>query len=306
MENTQRVGNVYLIDTKMFGFDRYNAAYLVQGKELALVDTGGPGRLETVREAIMAHDFSPSDISRIFVTHTHSDHCGNVAPLLRECPEATVYVHPLGYENLVDPSIAQALRKKLYNPAMFARFADMEPVPQSRIKYLNDGDVFDLGDGVALRIIFAPGHQPDGVVFLEEKSSGLFINDLVGNYLQDADSHYALNPVKSDHQLAIESLGKLKDLPVSHLYMGHFGICDRPKEVMVKAIGIMQQLLEIGIRCLSEGRPERIADKVMEITMPQLEKLRPVRGEAVYQYATQEHVPSQAKIFAKYCQERLG
>jgi len=306
MELTERVDNVYMIDTKMFGFDKYNAAYLVKGKEIALVDTGGPGRLETVKKGIKAHGFSPSDISHIFITHTHPDHCGNVAPLLRECPEARVYVHPLGSENLTDPSIAQGIRKKVYNPAMFARFEDMEPVPQSRIQYMNDGDVFDLGNGEILEIIFAPGHQPDGIVILEERSRGLFINDLVGNYLQDADAHYVLNPVKSDHELAIECLRKLMDIPVSNLYMGHYGICDRPRQVITRAISIMQQLLDIGSKYIRESQPERIADKVLEFTMPELEKLRPVRGEALYQYATQEHVASQTKIFAEYCRRKFG
>jgi glyoxylase-like metal-dependent hydrolase (beta-lactamase superfamily II) len=306
MELTERVDNVYLIDTKMFGFEKYNAAYLVKGKEIALVDTGGPGRWETVRQGIKAHGFSPSDISHIFITHTHTDHCGNVAPLLRECPEARVYVHPLGSENLTDPSIAQAIRKKVYNPAMFARFSDMEPVPPSRIQCLNDGDVFELGNGEILKIIFAPGHQPDGIVILEEKNMGLFINDLVGNYLQDADAHYALNPAKSDHEVAIASLRKLMDIPVSILYMGHYGISDRPKQVMIRAIAIMQQLLDVGSKYVREGQTERIADKVFEMTMPELEKLRPVRGDGLYQYATQEHMASQAQIFTEYCRKKFG
>jgi glyoxylase-like metal-dependent hydrolase (beta-lactamase superfamily II) len=306
MELTERVDNVYLIDTKMFGFEKYNAAYLVKGKEIALVDTGGPGRWQTVRNGIKAHGFSPRDISYIFITHTHSDHCGNVAPLLKESPEAKVYVHPLGVENLTDPSIAQAVRKKLYNPAMFARFSDMEPVPPSRIQYLNDGDVFDLGDGEKLRIIFAPGHQPDGIVIFEERNRGIFINDLVGNYLQDADAHYALNPVKSDHELAIESLEKLMDIPALYLYMGHYGISDRPKQVITRAIAVMQQLLDVGRECIREGQPERISDKVLEITLPELEKVRTVRRDALYQYATQEHMASQAKIFAEYCRKKFG
>ena len=306
MDLGERIDNVYLIDTKMFGFDKYNAAYLVKGRELALVDTGGPGRLETVRQGIMAHGFSTSDISRIFITHTHSDHCGNVAPLLRECPDAMAYVHPLGSENLTNPSIAQALRKKLYNPAMFARFTDMEPVPASRIRYLNDGDAFDLGDGEKLKIIFTPGHQPDGIVILEQKNRGLFINDLIGNYLQDADAHYALNPVNSDHEMAIKSIQKLIDLPISNLFMGHFGICDRPKEVMTRAIVVMQQLLDVCIQYMREDKADRIADRILEMTMPELEKLRPARGEELYIYATQEHMPSQAKIFSDYCHNKFS
>ena len=92
---------------------------------------------------------------------------------------------------------------------MATKFGEMEPVPLSRIKQVNDGDVFDLGNGEKLKIIFAPGHHPGGIVIYEEKNNGLFVNDLVGNYLADADSHYPLNPPGSDHLLAIESLKKL-------------------------------------------------------------------------------------------------
>ena len=45
---------------------------------------------------------------------------------------------------------------------MARRFAEMEPVPRERINAFNDGDVFDLGDGVRLRGVFTPGHQPGG------------------------------------------------------------------------------------------------------------------------------------------------
>ena len=76
METVDRADNVYLIDTKMFNFNRYCAAYLVVGKEIALIDTGLPNQLETVRAGIQAHGFSISDISHIFITHAHTDHCG--------------------------------------------------------------------------------------------------------------------------------------------------------------------------------------------------------------------------------------
>jgi hypothetical protein len=58
---------------------------------------------------------------------------------------------------------------------MAARFVEMVPVPPSRIEHLSDGDTFDLGNGERLKIIFSPGHQPSGIVILEEKNKGLFI-----------------------------------------------------------------------------------------------------------------------------------
>jgi glyoxylase-like metal-dependent hydrolase (beta-lactamase superfamily II) len=306
MSFVEQLDNIYAVDAKMFGFDHYLSIYLVKGSEIALIDTGMPPQIEAVRAGIKAHGFSASDISSIFITHSHPDHCGNVAPLLRESPKAKVYIHPLGSAELIDPSIDSARRKQVLPPKMAARFGEMEPVPPSRIQNLNDGDVFDLGNGEKLKIIFAPGHQPSGIVLFEEKNQGLFINDLVGNYLADAGAHYPLNPPGSDHQQAIQSLKKLMGIPVANLYLGHYGIIrENPKQVMSNAIDKMQRLLDIGTKYMREGKPESIASKVYKTILPELEKLRPIRGEAVYQYATQEHVSAQAKLFAKYCQERL-
>jgi glyoxylase-like metal-dependent hydrolase (beta-lactamase superfamily II) len=306
MSFVEQLDNIYAIDAKMFGFDKYESIYLVKGKELALIDTGLPRQLEEVRAGIKGKGFAISDISYIFVTHSHTDHIGNVAPLLRESRGAKVYVHPAGAEDLLDPSIDAVKRKQLLPPKMAARFGDMEPVPPDRIQRLNDGDEFDLGDGEKLKVIFAPGHHPSGIVLFEQKNNGLFINDLVGNYLADAGAHYALNPPNSDHQQAIQSLKKLMEIPVANLYLGHYGIIrENPKQVMSNAIEKMQQLLDIGREYMKAGKADSIADKVYEIMLPELEKLRPVRGEEVYQYATQEHVASQVKLFAKYCQERL-
>jgi glyoxylase-like metal-dependent hydrolase (beta-lactamase superfamily II) len=305
MSFLERLNNVYVIDTKMWGFNHYHSAYLIEGKELALIDTGEPNQIEAVRSGIKAHGFSMSDILYIFVTHTeHIDHAGNVAPLLRDCPKANVYINPIGEKALIDPSSTRL--KERMSPALQARVAPVEPVPPSRIRYLNDGDVFSLGNGEELKIIFSPGHQPSGIVILGEKNNGLFINDLVGNYLADADSHYPLLPLGSDPEQIIESLKKLLDLPVGYLYLGHYGICDRPREIMARAIDKYQQILEIGRKYMSEKKPEVIADKVYEAILPELEKLRLVRGEAIYQYASREHIPFQAKLFAKYCQERLN
>jgi glyoxylase-like metal-dependent hydrolase (beta-lactamase superfamily II) len=305
MDYKKSLNNVYLIDAKMFGFAHYMSSYLVKGKEIALVDTGLATQVETVRGSIKAHGFSVKDISYIFITHAHPDHYGAVAALLKENTIAKVYIHPLGVAELADPSIDAAVRKVALPPKMAARFEGIEAVPISRIQPLKDGDTYDLGNGENLKVIFAPGHQPSGIVIWEEKNKGLFINDLVGNYLPDVKAHYTLNPPNSDHQQAIKSLNILLSLPIENLYLGHYGIVsDNPKKVMTDAIANMQKLLDIGSKYMRQGQPEKIADEVYQLILPQLEKLR-TRGEEIYQYATGEHVSSQAKLFAKYCQQKM-
>ncbi len=307
MNYLERLDNIYVIDTKMLGFDHYNSAFLVAGKEIALIDTGEPAQIEAVRAGIKAHGFSISDISYIFVTHCeHLDHAGNVAPILREAPRAKVYINPIGEVYLTNP--AGTNWKERFSPQALVRRAAgkaMEPVPPERIRHLNDGDIFDLGNGEKLKIIFAPGHQPSGIVIYEEKNNGLFINDLVGLCLADAQVHYPLNPFGSDNLLALESLKKLKELPVANLYLGHYGICQEPQEIMTRAINNIQRLLDIGKKYMNQGKAEKIANEVTDAISPELGKLRIVRGETLYQYAAYEHVPFQAKLFAKYCQEKL-
>ena len=203
-----RLNNVYMIDTKMFGFDNYMSAYLVKGAEIAMIDTGLPTQIDAARRGIKEHGFSVGDISHIFITHSHPDHSGNVAPILEENPLAKVYIHPMAVEQLIDPSIELAIREKALPPRMHAKIGEMEPVAPDRIVEMKDGQLFDLGHGERLKAIFAPGHQPDGVILYEEKHNGLFINDLVGNYFPDADAHYPLSPPNSNHKQTIESLQK--------------------------------------------------------------------------------------------------
>jgi len=300
MDDVTRADNVHLVDTKMFFFDRFNAAYLIRGEETALIDTGVAPSLELVRAGIASHGFSMKDVSYIFVTHEHADHYGNVGPLLRENPHAKVFIHPAGLPFLKDPDGERAKVHSVLPPHMSSRFGTVEPVPLSRIQTLNDGDVVDLGDGEKLRVMFAPGHQPGGTVILAEKHMGLFVNDLVGLNLGDADAAFVFTPPRSHVKQAMESIGKIMDIPVRKLFLGHFGIWDNPKFVFQRALENMQWLLDMGAKCVEEGKPGEIADRFKTRVMPEVEKIRKARGEGIYAYMSDELVPSLSSNFANY------
>ncbi len=170
MKYRMRANNVYVIDTKMFGFERYSSCFLVKGKELALIDTGMPNQYEDLRAGFKAHGFSLGDISYIFVSHCeHPDHAGNVGNIMKENLRAKVYINPLGREYLTDPSIEDARRRAELPPKMADRFGTMTPVPASRIEHLKDGDMVDLGNGEKLKIIFSPGISRADWLFWKRK-----------------------------------------------------------------------------------------------------------------------------------------
>jgi glyoxylase-like metal-dependent hydrolase (beta-lactamase superfamily II) len=303
------MNNIYVIDTKMFGLDHYASAFLVKGSELVMIDTGQPKQLEAVRDGIKAHGFSVSDISRIFVTHCeHPDHAGNVAALLRESPQAKVYINPIGKKIMLDPRAVDWT--KLVSAELLPKYMELvnvwEPVPASRIETLSDGQEIDLGDDEKLKVMFTPGHQPSGMVVIESKNFGVFINDLVGNCFLDADSHYPLSPTKSDNIETVSVLKKLLDDDFNYLYLGHYGIADNPKKVLSQAIDKIQALLDMGKKNILEGTPEKIPEEYFSMVDPELEKLKAKRGEPVYKYASKHHIISQGKLFVQYCQQQFG
>ena len=86
---------------------------------------------------------------------------------------------------------------------------------------------------------------------------------------------------------------------VTRLFLGHFGINDKPEQLIEHALDGMQQLMDIGAACIAEGKPEEIIPRVYAFKMLEVEKLK-ARGKALYEYTSQELVASQAKLFAEY------
>jgi len=285
MNFPKRADNVYVIDTYGFGSVHHSSCFIVEGKEIALIDTGVPKQVDKVRAGIKEHGFSISDVSYIFVTHCeHADHSGNVGAFVKENPKIKVYINPIGLELLLDASKDNKKRQEATPPQVAAEHGEQIPVPRSSIELLNDGDVFDIGNGEKLRIMFTSGHQPSGLVIFEEKNNGLFINDIVGDYFADADFLQVLTPPGSDVVKSMEALKKFLDMPISKLYLGHFGIHDKPKELIQRALNGFQQLMDIAAQCMEEGKPEEIESRVFASKLPEMEKVRKTRGEKEYEF----------------------
>jgi len=166
---------------------------------------------------------------------------------------------------------------------------------------LKDGERFDLGNGEALKVMFTPGHQPSGFVVFEQKNKGVFINDLAGLYLADTESSWVFTPYNSDVVRARESLRKLVDLSIDRLYLGHFGIFEEPRQIIIGAIEKIGKLLAVAEKCVKEGKKEQIAATVIStILAPELEKVRVTRGGGFYDYLKNELAESMSAAFASY------
>ena len=302
-----QLNNVYCIDSHMFGFPEYMSCYLIKGKELALVDTGMADKLDCVLAGIRRHGFSVEDITHIFVTHCeHPDHSGNVGSVVELAPKAKVYINPVGLKNLLDPSIQRRERMATLAEKMWKRFQLPKPTPRDRIVLLEDGQVIDLGDDVKLKFAFTPAHQPSGYIIFDLKNNGLFINDLGGIYFEDCGYHLILHPPDSGFFYEYEYLKKLMQNPPTRLYLGHYGIVENGPEHIQRALTRMEWMIETGKKCLADGRKEQIAVLINARNQLEADKLLKRGDKNLYEYASIEHIPPQARNFAGIFLDKFG
>jgi hypothetical protein len=118
-------------------------------------------------------------------------------------------------------------------------------------------------------------------VIFEEKNQGLFINDLVGNFFSDADFSLVLTPPRSDVIKARELLLDCLKMPIQRLYLGHYGIFDKPETCIQRTLAGIQRIMDIAGQCVKEGQPQEIEPRVLASKMPEVEKLRNTRGETL-------------------------
>jgi glyoxylase-like metal-dependent hydrolase (beta-lactamase superfamily II) len=205
------------IDAHQFGQSRTGAVYVVCGKRAALIESGtaasAPRLLSRLRGVSLAY---------VFVTHIHLDHAGGAGVLAADHPEATVVVHSRGARHLTDPRrLIDGARAA--SPNLFDLYGEPLPIPEDRVLIAEDGDRFDLGDGIVLEAVESPGHAPHHLCFFERSERILFCGDAVGNHGVPVDTPLTVPP-RFDLEAGLATLRRLRALEPRRLGFTHFGL----------------------------------------------------------------------------------
>ena len=208
---------IQTLDTHQFGRPHEGAAYLVRGERLALVEAG------TAREADrLCAALRGERLDFLFVTHVHLDHAGGAGALAREHPEARIIVHPRAVRHLVDPSrLIEGVRAA--SREMFPLYGEPIPIPENRLHAAEDGERFDLGRGIEIQAVYAPGHAPHHLCFFEQEHRVLFSGDALGHH--DVPVLLPLTvPPRFDRNAGRETLARLRSLDPVWIAFTHFGL----------------------------------------------------------------------------------
>jgi glyoxylase-like metal-dependent hydrolase (beta-lactamase superfamily II) len=160
---------------------KFTAAYLrVAGDECAFIETHTSHAQPKLLAALAAAGKTPEQVRWIVVTHAHLDHAAGAGALLARCPNATLLAHPRAARHLVDPAKLVASATSVYGAERFARlYGKIEPIPQERVRALEDGERFDLG-GAELRVFHTAGHAKHHFVVDDPVLRTVYTGDTFG------------------------------------------------------------------------------------------------------------------------------
>lgn len=156
--------------------------FFVRGaNRIALIDSGLFGGLPALEQAFDELGIARADLDLLLLTHEHMDHVGNNGWL-----KAETGCKILGHENRADRVADNMLNAKAIVHAfpegehfdLDEEYLDwMGPTEGPIEEFIWDGDVIDLGGGVALEVVEVPGHSMAEVGFFERSTRTLVIAD---------------------------------------------------------------------------------------------------------------------------------
>ncbi len=186
-------------------------------EDLTLVDAGLVGRGKYKLQSVTKAGIELSSIKRVIMTHTHLDHIGCLAEILKEIPSAELWIHALEAE-----PIEQGDDRPVYGMQMFKQMCQTQyRLKDDAFKFkvhrkLQAGDTLEIG-GMSWEVLHIPGHSMGGIALYHKDEGILIPGDVI--YADYAIGRFDL--YGADASQLKDSLMKLADLNVDVLLPGH-------------------------------------------------------------------------------------
>ncbi|MEC5425404.1 MBL fold metallo-hydrolase [Virgibacillus sp. C22-A2] len=280
---------VHLIDGFDLGVPERTGTYVIAEEELTIVETGPSPSVKHVKSGLKKLGFSLDQVKYIIVTHIHLDHAGGAGLLVRDCPNATVIVHPRGERHLINPKKLAAGARAVYGESFSELFDPIIPVPEDRLLIKGDGETLQIGSNCTLEFLNTPGHAKHHFSIYDPVSNGMFTGDTVGvryqQLLRDGVSLFLpstspnqFNP--NDMQAAIN---RMLDMNLDRIYYGHYGMTKNPNKALKQVSEWLEVFMEEAELIIAEGKGyDELSARLMHRVKDHLRKLDVEDDHEVY------------------------
>jgi glyoxylase-like metal-dependent hydrolase (beta-lactamase superfamily II) len=211
---------VHILDTLHLGRPQIIAATALETEDgFALFDVGAESTFENVAAQLREIGTRPEEVRHVFLSHIHFDHAG-AAWRFAELG-ANVYVHPRGARHLIDPAKLIDSATRIFGDEMERLWGRIAPVPEERVRVLQDGDVVRLG-ALEIHAIETPGHASHHHIY--HWDDNIFGGDIAGVRIGGGPPIPPFVPPELQIESWLESIAKMRALNATKLYLPHFGL----------------------------------------------------------------------------------
>jgi glyoxylase-like metal-dependent hydrolase (beta-lactamase superfamily II) len=278
-----RVGShIYYLDSRRINSSNVSGVYLVIGDGITLVETATTPIAPYILEAALEIGFRESDIRRAIVTHIHLDHAGGTGWLVRRLPHLRVYVHERGRRHLEDPSALIDSARTVYGDLdrIRAIHGEILPVPGENLVPVTEAEL-DIGAGMNLAVVNAPGHASHHLCVFDPGSGCLFSGEALGhNHPEMGVLQPAVAPPGFDYDASKETIAKIRDLKPDTICFSQFGQRRDTSFVIEEVERQLDEYYEFILSKLTRGLDtQQIIDDVADLYLSKVPDVNPPARE---------------------------
>jgi len=203
------IEGIHRVDEASANMAHANVYLVINGDELAIIDTGTAGNAKKTVIYIQKLGHQPTDVKTIILTHFHMDHMGS-AKELKDLTNAKVATHTEDADYISGTKPLPKPKNILFR----AVSSFVKPVPVQVDIILKEGDKI-----ANLTVFHTPGHTPGSIMLLDEERKALFAGDTLrydGKKVSGAPGQFS-----ADSNQVRESIIKASTLSFDVMLPGH-------------------------------------------------------------------------------------
>ena len=207
-----------------------NPTLIWDNDTVILIDTGFPGQLPQIREAIENVGVSFNKLNRVILTHQDIDHVGSLSSILKELPnsiEVLAHKEEKAYiqgEKLPVKVAQLEARLNALPKEMKEIYEKLKAFYENNKlnvdKTITDGEELPYCGGIT--VIYTPGHTPGHICLYLKHCKTLIAGDIMN--IEGGKLVQATHSSTFDMDLNMKSISKLMDYDIETVICYHGGL----------------------------------------------------------------------------------